>query len=312
MDRAQNSSWRDHRQRTAEEIGRALGGRRSGRGWRCRCPAHRPDGHPSFTVVEKDGKVLFKCWSGCSQLQLVSALRGMGLWGGQLSSDYAAPRKTSDSGPEASRGPHDPMKPWRQTGPLTSECVPNRYLRNRIGEITDAEARSLRFSPSMWHWPSDSNWPCLIARVSHATGEDLGSHMTFIACDRNAKAPIEKPRLFSAGTRSQGGGVWFGTIDSHREFIICEGLESVLSAMRIFGVTGGCAALSANGIRNLILPPEAKLIRIFADHDGLGQGLSAAREAGRRWTAEGRAVAISMALQVGQDANDIWMKRQRP
>ena len=51
-----------------------------------------------------------------------------------------------------------------------------------------------------------------------------------------------------------GGGVWFGDADPAHEFIVAEGIESTLSAMRIFGVTAGCAALSEGGVRRLILP----------------------------------------------------------
>ena len=109
-----------------------------------------------------------------------------------------------------------------------------------------------------------------------------------------------------------GGGVWFGEADSNREFIVAEGIESTLSAMRVFDVTAGCAALSEIGIRRLILPSTARRVRIFADHDELGQGLAAAREAGRRWLAEGRAVAVSISPTVGEDANDVWLRKRNP
>jgi putative DNA primase/helicase len=100
-------------------------------------------------------------------------------------------------------------------------------------------------------------------------------------------------------------------VDPDREFIVGEGIESTLSAMRIFGATAGCAALSAFGVSRLILPSQARRVRISTDHDPLGQGLAAAREAGRRWLAEGRAVAVSMAAEVGEDSNDILLKRLR-
>jgi hypothetical protein len=105
--------------------------------------------------------------------------------------------------------------------------------------------------------------------------------------------------------------VWFGEADPRREFVVAEGIESLLSAMRIFGVAAGCAALSEIGVRRLALPLGARRVRIFADHDPLGQGVAAAHEAGRRWLAEGRAVAVSMAAKAGDDANDVWRKRLR-
>ena len=83
------------------------------------------------------------------------------------------------------------------------------------------------------------------------------------------------------------------------------------SGMRIFNCAYGVAALSALGISRLILPPAARRVRIFADHDELGQGLSAAREAGRRWLAEGRTVAVSISPTIGEDANDVWLRRSR-
>ncbi len=43
------------------------------------CPAH-DDRNPSFSVADKDGKILVKCWAGCSQEEVIGALRGMGLW----------------------------------------------------------------------------------------------------------------------------------------------------------------------------------------------------------------------------------------
>ena len=151
----------------------------------------------------------------------------------------------------------------------------------------------------------------MLARVSLATGAEIGTHQTFVESDGGGKAPLGKQaRLFAAGGKTIGGGVWFGEADSNREFIVAEGIESTLSAMRIFDVTAGCAALSEIGIRRLILPSTARRVRIFADHDELGQGLAAAREAGRRWLAEGRAVAVSISPKVGEDANDVWLRKR--
>jgi len=43
------------------------------------CPAH-DDRNPSFSVTDSNGKILVKCWAGCSQESVIGALRGMGLW----------------------------------------------------------------------------------------------------------------------------------------------------------------------------------------------------------------------------------------
>jgi putative DNA primase/helicase len=220
---------------------------------------------------------------------------------------YGASAAPGAKDPDA---PKDPMKPWRNAGPVVRSSPVDIYLKGRGLELTDEEASTLRFSPALWHWPTKTRWPAMLARVALATGEDITSHQTFIEPDGSGKAELEKPRLFAAGGKTIGGGVWFGAAAEH-EFIVAEGIESTLSAMRIFGVTAGCAALSEGGIRNLILPPEARLVRIFPDHDELGQSLSAAHDATRRWRAEGRTVRATMSEMVGEDANDVWLARLR-
>src|SRR5271156_597415 len=62
------------------------------------------------------------------------------------------------------------------------------------------------------------------------------------------------------------------------------------------------AALSAGGIRSLILPKEVHEIIIAADSDPVG--LIAARAAARLWLAEGRHVSIARP-PLGVDFNDL-------
>jgi putative DNA primase/helicase len=224
---------------------------------------------------------------------------------GKVSGAFAAP------GAKDPDAPKDPMKSWRNAGPFVRGSPVDIYLKRRGLEISDDEAGALRFSPALWHWCSKTRWPAMLARVALATGEDITTHQTFIKPDGSGKAEIEKPRLFAACAMKPGCGIWFGAADSAREFIVAEGIESLLSALRLFGVTAGCAAMSEGGVRRLVLPPEARLVRIFPDHDELGQSLAAARDATRRWRSEGRTVNATMAETVGEDANDVWLARLR-
>jgi putative DNA primase/helicase len=295
----------------AEDIAQALKGRRRGAGWICKCPAH-DDHHPSLSVAQtRDGKTLVKCWSGCSQDALLDALRRRGLWDGKA-------RQTSQAGRpralvaerEASLKP-SPMRSWRNAGPWVRGSAADTYFETRGIKLTNDEASNLRFAPALWHWPTQSRWPAMLARVALASGAEITTHQTFVRDDGSAKAPLGKQaRLFAAGGRTIGGGVWFGIVEPDREFIVGEGIESTLSAMRIFGVSAGCAALSAFGIRTLVLPSQARRVRISTDHDEHGQGLAAAREASRRWLGEGRAVVASISPRVGEDANDVWLRKR--
>ena len=77
----------------AESIAKALGGRRTGSTWMARCPAH-DDREPSLAIAEaKDGTVLVRCHAGCSQHDVIDALRGRGCTEGRTSTRQSiAPR----------------------------------------------------------------------------------------------------------------------------------------------------------------------------------------------------------------------------
>jgi putative DNA primase/helicase len=63
----------------AEFIARSLKGKRSGAGFVAHCPSH-DDRNPSLSITEaKDGRVLFKCHAGCTQDDVLEALRELGL-----------------------------------------------------------------------------------------------------------------------------------------------------------------------------------------------------------------------------------------
>ena len=63
----------------ADSIVRALEARRSGSCWMAKCPAH-DDHNPSLSIREVDGKVLLHCHAGCSQRDVIDALKARGLW----------------------------------------------------------------------------------------------------------------------------------------------------------------------------------------------------------------------------------------
>jgi hypothetical protein len=87
---------------------------RSGKGWRCCCPAH-DDKEPSFDIEDGDKGPVFICRSArCSQTAIIKALRGKGLW-----LDGAQPKK-----PRAKRSAPDdsPAKPKRRLS-LTYDYV---------------------------------------------------------------------------------------------------------------------------------------------------------------------------------------------
>ena len=96
---------------------------------------------------------------------------------------------------------------------------------------------------------------------------------------------------------------------------VAEGIETALAVWAATGLPTW-AALSANGIRSLILPPlpEAQEITIAADNDQTLTGIQAALDAAAQWTAEGRIVQIAAAPKLGDggkghDFNDLLQAR---
>ena len=62
-----------------DELAASLKGRQSKDGLMCLCPAHN-DKNPSLSITEKDGKILVFCHAGCSQDQVIDALKSRNLW----------------------------------------------------------------------------------------------------------------------------------------------------------------------------------------------------------------------------------------
>ena len=86
--------------------------------------------------------------------------------------------RASVNRPSADAEPKDPMRSWNDASAFRRGSPVDKYLKGRGLEITDEEALSLRWSPSLWHWCSQAKWPCMLARVALVNGTDLGTHRT--------------------------------------------------------------------------------------------------------------------------------------
>jgi putative DNA primase/helicase len=290
-------------------------------------PCPKCGGKDRFRFSDKDGGGTWychQCREGGGGIGLVMHVRGVDfkeaarlietvIAGGNSYSGGAGGGNGYSSGGAGGGNdkPKDPLKSWRLAYPDVRGTAVDIYLKGRGLELTEVERAALRFHPALFHHPTQNKWPAMVAAVGPFGGPAVTCHQTFLDIDGSGKAPVDKPKLFPAGASTIGLGVWFGEADPEREFIVAEGIESLLSALRLCGVGAGCAALSASGIRTLILPPQARKALVFADSDEMQQGLAAANEARRRWLAEGRTVRVVQASREGEDANDVWVRRMK-
>ncbi|SEF13075.1 Toprim domain-containing protein [Rhizobiales bacterium GAS191] len=130
---------------------------------------------------------------------------------------------------------------------------------------------ALRFHPRCYHWtdadsPSQT-WPALIAKVTDLAGEITGAHRTWLSRDGSGKAPLHQPRR--AMGHLLGHGVRFGVASD--VMAAGEGIETMLSLRSVLPKLPVVAALSANHLSVLALPPTLRRLYVARDDDADGQ-----------------------------------------
>lgn len=177
---------------SAETLARALHGRKTGCTWMCRCPAH-PDRNPSLAVRDAEGGgVLVRSHAGCSQEQVIAALRERDLWPGGLGpAPGPAPQRRDRTVKEGAARSAAALRIWERTLPAAG-TVGETYLRRRGITLTPPPA--LRFHPGLKH-PSGGYWPGIVALVTDGvTGRPRAIHRTFLARDGR-----ERPQSIRTG-----------------------------------------------------------------------------------------------------------------
>ena len=154
------------------------------------------------------------------------------------------------------------------------------YLRNR-GITPLHEDGALRFHPRCYYRPDDysttETWPAMIARVTDLDGRITGAHRTWLDPNgfdpvRLGKAPIDTPRRAMGDLL--GNAVRFGVAND--VLAAGEGIETMLSLRCVLPTLPMAAALSANHLAALLLPPTLRRLYIARDNDAAGDGAAIA------------------------------------
>jgi Toprim domain len=170
------------------------------------------------------------------------------------------------------------------------------YLHHR-GIAHVHHGGSLRFHPRCYYRPDEhlptETWPAMIACVTDLDGRITGVHRTWLDPDgfdrtRLGKAPVDTPRRAMGGLL--GHAVRFGAADD--VIAVGEGIETMLSLRCALPAMPMAAALSANHLAALLLPPTLRRLYIARDADAAGDAALAALT--ERANAEGvEALALS-------------------
>ena len=173
------------------------------------------------------------------------------------------PRPPAPTGsPDAAR------RLWAMSKPIAGTLA-EAYLRARgITKLRGCTA--LRFHPRCYYRPDDSSptetWPAMIAAVTDLSGVITGAHRTWLAPDNSGKAPVDTPRRAMGGLL--GHAVRFGA--PSEVMAAGEGIETMLSLRCALPAMPIAAALSANHLAALLLPPALRRLYIARDADAAG------------------------------------------
>jgi phage/plasmid primase-like uncharacterized protein len=175
---------------------------------------------------------------------------------------HVVPRHRARSTPEAAR------RLFAMARPI-SGTIAEMYLRER-GITGVCHLRALRFHPNCYY-PADNaathnGGPALIAAVTDLQDQITGVQRTWLDGSGRGKAPISMPRR--ALGHLLGNGVRFGK--DGEALLAGEGIETVLSLKMVMPAMPMVAALSANHLAALILPPSLKRLYIACDSDLAG------------------------------------------
>jgi hypothetical protein len=259
------------------------------------------------------GRLLVWCFAGCDSRNILAELRRRGLLGGRN-----ADHRIHDTTILRNRDVDDTKRItwaldgiWREARSALGTPV-ERYLRSRGIDPRELPAEvlsSLRYHPRCRRPKDDygnrqAPLPAMVALVQRVQRGPVAVACTYLRPGGTGKANVPKKQQRAFFGPVAGGAVRFGSPLEGEWLAVGEGIETVLSVAASCGLPAW-AALSTSGIRNLVLPPEARMILLCVDHDENGAGQAAARDAAQQFLHEDRRVRLALPPIAGTDFNDM-------
>ncbi len=282
----------------AAELAFALKGRKAGKGWKARCPAHE-DRTPSLSIsAGHDGRVLFKCHAGCSQDQVLAALQSHGLWNSdnrpRLHIVHAQSKRDDDEGRI-----NFARSIWN-AGIDPRDTAAEAYLASRLLFLPpELSGAVLRFHPAC---PWEGGYlPCLIAAFRDITGNAVtGIH----------RIRLDQPDLWPKAERKMLGPVAGSAVKLDpvgKALVIGEGIETAVAARQL-GFSPVWAVGSAGAIEKFGPVDGVNRLVILGENDN-GANRKAAAACCLRW--QPHRVSLFAPPAGFKDVNDVLMQRKQ-
>jgi len=288
MPQLEKSHQLERRARTIVE--RLKGTWRQGKGMCC-CPAH-DDRTPSLSVTLGRKAILFHCFAGCSNENVIAALDRQGVRSRELfdgSGPGTADRQNqSDFSPNARRL-------WQSASAISDSPV-ERYLAQRGLQRASDQFRYLERTP-LGPRGAVEFLPAMLAAVTTDIGV-IAVHRTFLDVASGKLAGFERPKRAL-------GSLGFGAVrvapPVQGRLGLAEGIESALAAMQLFGIP--CWATLGNERFGLVSIPESvRELFLFIDNDA--GGAHAEERALKAYAAPDRVIHSRAPASPGFDWND--------
>lgn len=253
------------------QIVQALGGVFRGNKARCRCPVtpHSSDKTPFAVAATRDGRPLVKCWAGCTQDEVITALRAMGLWGATHTTDPSYPayatiahdRTSFDADDRAARDEAETI--WLGAKPAKGTAV-EAYLRTRGIRVPIPD--EIRFSPHLRHSQARRRFPAMVARIANDRGF-CAVQRTYLDLEKPRKADVS-PAKMTRGPMDDGAVRL--RMPSSDTLGLAEGIETALSASQLYSMPVW-AVCGVHRLSKVKIPKGIRFIHIFGDPGDVGR-----------------------------------------
>ena len=257
----------------------------------CCCPAH-DDRTPSLSVTLGRKAILFHCFAGCSNEEVIAALDRQGVRSRDLfdgSGAVAADRLEKRAFNSNAR------RLWHSATAI-SDSPAEGYLAQRGILRASDQLRYLERTP-LGPRGAVQFLPAMLAAVTTDMGI-IAVHRTFLDAPRAKLAGFERPKR---ALGSLGCGAVRLAPPAAGRLGLAEGIESALSAMQLFGVP--CWATLGNERFGLVAIPESvRELHLFIDNDAGGE--LADQRALKAYSASCRVIQSRAPASAGFDWND--------